>query len=291
MNAPRFALITPSYEPDFERCALLARSVKEFVDPSITHYIAVEKRDLHLFRQLAGPRTKIIRLDEILPWWVFRVPLVRSGWMSLKTKPVRNWIMQQAVKLSLPRMLSEEVLLFADSDVAFVRPFDGQPVLRDGDVRLVRMPGEGNIDYQHPWHQTAAKLLGLPPCDYFGARHIAQLVSWRRDNALRMHAHIEATSGRPWLETILSQWHLSEYILYGVYADEVLRDDAGHWTDANNLCHEYWPDQPLSEAGLRKFFELLEPHHVAVMISAKARMGVEEYRNWIEAAALAGATA
>jgi len=287
MNTPKFALITPSYEPDYERCALLAESVKEYVDPSITHYIAVEKRDLALFSRLAGPRTQILRLDEILPWWVFRVPFLKSGWVSLRTKPVRNWIMQQAVKLSLPKILSEDVLLFADSDVAFVRPFDGQPLLRDGRVRLLRMPGEGNLDYQYPWHQTAARLLGLKPRDYSGARHIAQLVSWRRENALRMHDHIEKVTGRPWLPTVMSQWHLSEYILYGIYVDEVLKGESGHWNDDNNWCHEYWPNTPLTRAGLLEFFAQMEPQHVAVMISAKARMGVREYQEMMQAAAVA----
>jgi hypothetical protein len=277
MSEFRSAIVTISYAPDFERCALLARSVKEFVDPSIKHYIAVDRRDLALFRQLAGPRTDILAVESVMPWWVFRMPLAKRWWLSLKTKPVRNWILQQGVKLSMPRHLQEDVLMFVDSDVAFVRPFDDESFIRGDQVRLFRLPGEGKIVEQYPWHQTAARLLGLPPTDYFGARYIGNIVSWRRDNALKMYEHIERTTGRNWLESVVSQWHLSEYILYGVFVDHVLKEQSGHWADVSNICHEYWDDRPLSREALQEFFATMQPEHVAVMISAKARMGLRDY--------------
>jgi hypothetical protein len=207
------------------------------------------------------------------------MPFAKRWWLSLKTKPVRNWILQQGVKLSMPRQLDEDVLLFVDSDVAFVRPFNGESFLRQERVRLFRLPGEGNLVEQHPWHQTAAKLLGLPSTNYFGARYIGNIVSWRRDNALKLYDHIERTTGRPWLESVVSQWHLSEYILYGVFADHVLGEASGHWADESNICHEYWDDQPMTAPALREFFATLQPFHVAVMISAKARMNVDLYES------------
>lgn len=283
MSELRFGVVTISYGPDFERCALLSQTFKQYVEPSIRHTIVVDRRDEQLFSPLRDDRTEILTVESILPPWVFRLPLARRWWFSAKTPPVRNWILQQFVKLSMPLHLPEDVLLYVDSDVAFVRPFHAEQFVRDGNVRLLRMPGEGNLTSQYPWHRTAAKLLGLPPQDYFGARYIGNIVSWKRDNVLRLHQHIEETTRQDWRRAILSSWHLSEYILYGVFIDQVLGEGAGHYADADNICHEYWLDQPMSRADLRGFFQSLMPEHVAVMISAKAGIGVSEYRELVTA--------
>jgi len=97
----QFALITPSYAPDFERCRLLCQSVEKFISPSVPHYIIVEQRDLPLFRQIQSSHTEIITVESVLPWWLKRLPLVKNGWLSFKTFPIRNWITQQLVKISV----------------------------------------------------------------------------------------------------------------------------------------------------------------------------------------------
>lgn len=283
MNEMRFAMVTLSYGPDFERCELLSQTFHQYVDDRVKHYIVVDRRDLNLFASLRSDRTEVLTVESILPSWVFRLPMARRWWFSAATPPVRNWILQQYVKLAMPRHLSEDLLLYVDSDVAFVRPFDVDSFVQGDRVRLLRMPGEGNLESQYPWHQTAARLLGLPPCDYFGARYIGNIVSWKRDTALRLHDHIETTTGRDWRRAILSQWYLSEYILYGVFVDQVLGEAAGHYCEKENLCHEYWTDRPMSSTGLQEFFHAIMPEHVAVMISAKAGMGVAEYRDLITA--------
>jgi hypothetical protein len=279
MTETKFAIVTPSYTPDFHRCSLLARSVKEFVDPSIRHYIIVERRELNLFAGLSGPRTDVLTVESLLPPWLFRLPLVRRWWMSLRSKPVRNWIMQQIVKLAVPTQLSEEVLLYVDSDNAFVRPFHGEMFMRGDRVRLYRASGEGDIESQYPWHHTAAKLLGLPVQDYFGARYIGAIPTWRRSTVLRLHKQIERVSSRPWMEAVAGCWQFSEFVLYGVYCDYVLGAASGHYDDPTNVCLEHWDNRPLAGERLSEFFAALEPAHVAVMISARAGMDVKRYED------------
>lgn len=283
MTAPRFAMVTLSYGPDYERCALLSQTFHRFADEAIKHYIVVDGRDMSMFAPLSSDRTEVLSVESILPPWVFRLPFARRWWFSAKTAPVRNWILQQYVKLALPIHLVEDVLLYVDSDVAFVRPLKVDPFVRGDQVRMLRMPGEGKLESQFPWHQTAARLLGLPPCDYFGARYIGNIVSWRRENVLRLHNHIEVTMGCDWRRAVLSQWRLSEYILYGVFVDQILGESAGHYAESENLCHEYWTDSPMSRSDMHGFFDSLLPEQVAVMISAKAGMGVAEYRELITA--------
>jgi hypothetical protein len=50
---------------------------------------------------------------------------------------VRGWIVQQVIKLATSE---DDVVLVADSDVEFVRPFTVETFVRDGVVRFYRKP-------------------------------------------------------------------------------------------------------------------------------------------------------
>jgi hypothetical protein len=115
MSQFEFAVVTPSYTPDFDRCKLLARSVQKFVQPA-THYIIVTRKDYPLFKKLQGPKTEILVVESLIPRWFFKLPLLKNGWLSFKTPPVRNWILQQIVKLSAGLHLEKDVLIYADGD-------------------------------------------------------------------------------------------------------------------------------------------------------------------------------
>ncbi len=272
-----YAVITPSYGPDFERCALLCRSVAEHLDGDYRHYLVVDARDRPRFRALAGPRTEILTVEEVMPWWLRRVPGARRWWFSLKTPPVRNWILQQLVKLSTGEFLNEENLVFIDSDVAFIRPFHIDGLSPHGRLRLFRVPGVANQMPHNLWHRTAAKLLGLPPTDYFGSTYIGNLITWRRAHVQSLYRRIEATTGRSWLAAVAAQWHLSEYILYGIFAEHVLGDAAEHEYTDLPLCHISWDYTIKSDADVERFFRALQPYHVAVMMSSKQHVDVSRY--------------
>jgi hypothetical protein len=246
-----------------------------------THYIIIERGEEQLFSPLAGPNTKFLTTRDILPWWLQKMPnlpVVRKAWLSLKTRPVRNWIIQQIVKLSMADYVSEQYMAFVDSDVFFVRPFSCDDFIRGDKFRLFSVPGQDNIESHYPWHRTAASLLGLPERDYFGARYIGNIITWRRDTLLDLHRRIEEINGRPWLEAVLQRWHLSEYVLYGTFVEHVLGDDSGHYVDPVVPCLEYWTQERLTDAGLAEFLGGLKPHHVSVMLSSKAGIPVTAYR-------------
>ncbi|MFH7028390.1 MAG: DUF6492 family protein [Heteroscytonema crispum UTEX LB 1556] len=169
-------IITPSYAPDFERCRLLSWSIKEFLSPSINHYIIVDRRDLSLFRELKGPKTKIINVESVLPWWIQRIPLLKNGWLSLKTLPIRNWIIQQLVKIAIASFIDTDVLVFVDSDTTFVRPLNFQSFIRAGQVRLFREPS-----YHTETHfngcKSAHELFGIPDMNYPSPGYIGNVIT------------------------------------------------------------------------------------------------------------------
>lgn len=264
----KLALITPSFAPDFERCKLLCESVNDHVDPSMEHHLIVDRRDLSLFRSLENERTKIRTVEEIIPWWIIRLPWVRKWWLSLATKPVRNWILQQLVKLSVAEHVDAEGYVFVDSDVTFIRNFGPERLVKGDSLRLFRVPGAANLEGHRRWHRTSAQLLGLPPTDYFGSTYIGNQITWRRDNMKEMYRHIEGQTGRSWQAAIASSWHLSEYILYGIFVEHVL-GGKGHHYEESPICHISWDYDLSSDEDINQFLSQIREYHSAVMVSAK----------------------
>lgn len=274
-----FSIITPSYAPDFARCRLLSETIDKYTSSPVKHYIIVDRQDLKLFEQLRRSNREIITVESILPWWIQKISLLKNGWFSLKTLPLRNWIIQQIVKLAVAEFVKDDVLVFVDSDVAFVRPFELQNFVRDGRVRLFREPKAiaPETEPLAQWCDVGNKLLGLPPVNYPTANYLGNIITWKRDNVFKLHNHLEKISGRGWIETIASSWQLSEYMLYGIFNNLVLKENSQHYYDPQKICHNYWHEKPMSDTELNQFFANIPPQYVAVMISAKAKMPVENY--------------
>lgn len=279
-----FCIITPSYAPDFHRCKLLAWSIEAFAPEQVKHYIIVPKRDLSLFSQIKYRNTQLLSVESILPNWIRRLPVLKNWWFSFKHVVVRGWVIQQIIKLAAAEFLSENVFVFVDSDVAFIRPFDWSNFIHDdGRVRLFRIPS--NIAPQAPigdkWNYNARRLLSLPPGNLPVPGYIGQIMTWRHDNLKALYKHIKTVSGRGWIETVCSNWNLSEYVIYGVFVDEVLQA-SGHYYDSERICHEYWFTQSMSDEELQNFFNRTLPQDIAVMISAKADIPVQRYENLVK---------
>ncbi|HZG38709.1 MAG TPA: DUF6492 family protein [Nodosilinea sp.] len=135
-----------------------------------------------------------------------------------------------------------------------------------------------------PLYAAAYRLLGLQGYRSGVARpnYIGNLISWRQSNVTALRDRLEHLWGQPWLETLARSKTLSEYILYGVFVDQVLGNTAGHFYDWSPLCHEYWESDPLDDRQLAQFFAAIQPSHLAVMVSAKARMDPSRYRHHLK---------
>ncbi len=273
------AIITPSFRTDFEQCRLLTETVRAHVAPHVKHYLTVDRRDGELFAELAGPRTEILYVEDVVPWWIRRLPFARRWWLSLKTPPIRNWMLQQIVKLSVAKFIPADVLIFVDSDVFFVRPYDPMTLMRGGNVPLFREYGEElRCDFNRRWHRVGAKLFGLSPQDDYLTSYVGNIITWRTENVRLLHDHIEKVTGRSWIESVSRLPAMSEYVLYGMFCEHVLKERSGHYFDSNisSLC--YWKTQKLDVPALREFRGELKPEHLAVMVSAKSRTPVANIR-------------
>jgi hypothetical protein len=260
---------------------MLVESVNRWVAPDVRHYLVIANRDVHLFKSMLGSRTELIVVEEIIPRWLFRVPGMRHFWLSLRTLPVRNWILQQIVKLAVPAALTEEVLLYADSDMFFIEPYNPRDFERDGQVPLFVETGQrGLIPNNDEWHAAAARLLGLMPEPSYDTNYVNQLIWWRRSTVLALLRQIEEICKREWVTAIATLESFSEYTLYGVYVDYLSNAArCGHWHDGVIRTLNHWPPSPLDRGGLESFKASRQPQHHSVMVSSKSNTEVSAIRS------------
>lgn len=267
-------VVTPTYAPDFDLFEDLHRSVLRWFPPDVRHVAVVNEPDIPQFRQFEGPRCRVIGVRDVLPRSVFATHF-RNLWMNVRCPipPLRGWIIQQLVKLAVAGQMSERTVILADSDIVFIRPVTAATFAPDQRVRLYRLDkGVGNSLPRHlRWHAVAHDLLGLPPPappplpDY-----VSSLNTWDREVVNRMLGRIEQVGGRRWIDVVGRQLHISEWTLYGVYADQFER--AEHVTlTSESLCHSYWDNVPLTAGPAAAWLSSAGPRDVAYMISAKSR--------------------
>lgn len=292
-----FAFITPSYAPDFQRCKLLCWSIKQFISFPVKHYIIVDKRDLDLFQQLSDSNTTILSKEDVLPPWIKRIPLPffdkKNIWLNLKGYKsgnwlLRGWLIQQIVKLAAAQYVEQEVLVFVDSDVAFIDSFDIHTLInKENKVRLFRVEHSTDIDVVigREWKNSANRLLSLPLENHYYDFYVSQIVTWRRSNLIKLYKHIEENFRQNWLEVISGAKDLSEYVLYGIFVNYVIERNAGHYDDhLQPICWCYWKDNPMLNDELEKFFqEAKSSNHKAVMISAKSSidLSIEQFQYYL----------
>jgi len=284
------AIVTASYAPDFERCRLLCETLDRNVTGFEHHYILVEGRDVALFRQLERPGRTVVDERDLLPRWLHVVsdPLSlfrRRVWLSLRTKPLRGWHVQQLRRIAIAAHVPQEVLVYVDSDVAFLKPFDCAAFQRAGKVRLLRradatgnwLPGNHAV-----WSQNAAEMLGIAAPAVAPYDYISTLISWRGSSVKEMCARMEAVQGKGWVEVLGAVRRFSECMLYGRFVDEVLEGE-GHFHGSEEFCRVHWLGKALSDAEFHDFVAAMSPQQVAIGMQSFIGTDLGRIRRLMEA--------
>jgi hypothetical protein len=283
-----FAIATPSYRGDLERCRLLCASVDHFVSDLSMHYLLVEDRDVALFSDLAGPKRRIIAESELFPRWLTSWPDPLSlgrrrmwsgaGALLRGLAPLRGWHTQQLRKLALPRHVPEEVLLYADSDAIFLKPYQLSQQVTGSGTRLYRKPGGiGETMPRHvKWTHSAARLLGLPAPSFPADDYINNLPTWTGRNGRALLDRIEATSGRDWISAVAAERDVSEMMLYGMFADRVLGAQAGHDATPDELSRTFWFKTDVGPETFRDMGQLLGVGQVSIGVQSFIGVSLDE---------------
>jgi len=243
--------------------------VLDFTPPDTVHHVFVPPQDKHLFTEFVGPRCQVTVRSELLPRHYVRLP--KEIYVNLKRPwpALRPWVMQQTVKIAATSELDADVVLVADSDAVFIRPITADRFRADDGSLLLHREERAvkpEMTRHVLWHQVARDLLGLPPSpppplpDY-----VTPLNYWDPAVVRAMQQRIAESTGRDWMDAFNAQLHISEFILYGVFVDEVLdtRPD-----DGGVVCANYYDRVPMDHDGAVAFADGLAAETVAIMISS-----------------------
>lgn len=296
------ALVTCSMARDLELFALLADSVDRHVAEEVPHRVVVPAADLPLFRRFQTPRRTVIAQEDILPVRVWKAPSAlrhlavlklgfrRPIYLTRHLEVVRGWMLQQLLKIELTRHAEEAAVMHVDSDVAFFRPLAAEDAF-DGDrIRFFRVAGLTANPMHGPWVEAAADLLGLPHEDH-PAHYIENCVLWSRDVASAMAACIEAAQDRPLHRAIFATRTMSEYYVYGVFADKLETRELLA-PEPVSFCNSYWPDDESAEIDFMDLKARLQPKHCAIAMQSTNAQSIESRKalyRWAEQAAGASA--
>ncbi len=287
----RWAVITPSYRGDFERCRLLCKSMDAFLTGNWHHYIIVETVDLKLFQPLAGTHRTILEMEKLLPssfHHLARIPIInnRSLWFSWGTRFMAGWHVQQLIKMEMAFQLQETGMLYCDSDVFFVRPLDVSSLSENHQYRIYVNPVLANEDtISNPKYiSVSARILGIKENVFPSATYVDNLVTWHSPTVRAMCAHITQLSGRDWRVTLGREIFLSEYSLYGLYVDRISIDRSHFRVDHASLCKTFWHRNAIDDTELEKFCSEVSGSLVALGVQSFAGVAIERLEQQLQKA-------
>jgi hypothetical protein len=225
MAANNFAFVTSTHGRDFDRLALLRRSLQRFA-PGVPHFIAVDSEDFPAFRQRFGddPQITALLMSDLLPeklesarrrsrffhklkpMWSFSYRVLPLGYFD-------GYLAQQLAKFELVRRSGADIAIVIDSDVVLTRPVDAQILqglccVADGRPRCLMTEITLTPQYQRSV-ANAVGLLKLPAdCarQHYGAIFMQRMVE-----------AIEAANAEPWMIAMARCKTYSEFYTYGTY--------------------------------------------------------------------------
>ncbi|MGL4729546.1 MAG: DUF6492 family protein [Bosea sp. (in: a-proteobacteria)] len=293
----RFAIATPSYAGDFERCRLLCDSIDRHVSGHAMHYLLIDPVDLELFRPLESSKRRIITDADLLPSWLkgWNDPFnpgrrIWSGPGALMrgVLPLRGWHVQQLRKFAVARLIPEDIILFADSDIVFLRPFSVESQMQGGKARLYRQDKAitAAMRLQTKWLASAARALGCKPPRLPADDFIGSLITWRRETALNLMAHAENVTGRHWAAAIAQRRNFSEYLIYGAFVGMSPNEAERHWIDHRSIAATTWFAHDMPEGGIEALARDMSPRQVALCVQSFIDVPVAHMRQLFERADL-----
>lgn len=215
-----------SYKADYEECLLLCESIERFVPLEIPHYIFVNDEDVNLFKHLNSGRRTILPKSVVLPWYLVRIPFRIFGHhfhVSPVSIPVREWIIQQIVKLSVWEVIDPQydIFLNIDSENVFMKPFDIGTILKNDRLGVFRKAYDGRfVKAQSQFCSSAKKLLGLAESieELLTNDYMASLVGFERNTLMGMCREIgQRHWSRNYKIALMNTYRFSEYFLYAIY--------------------------------------------------------------------------
>jgi hypothetical protein len=283
------ALLTPSHAKDFERCALLCRSIDAYVTGHTTHYVIVNDEDVRLFQKLQSKQRVIVPASRYLPKWLWAVPPAlqlgqRRVWVSLLSYPVHGWHVQQILKIAGVLAAPEDRVCIIDSDNVFFRAFDlgryagadKTPLFFDRNAIHEDSPMHGL------WLRNADRLLGLPQTQFPADDFVGNVLVWDKKAAQAMTGAIKSASATSWELALCRLRRFSEYLLYGRFVTTSPEHLAAHECVEQSPAFSHWESDRLDRSSIEAMMRAASPEQSALCIQSYSETSVRDIRDALE---------
>jgi hypothetical protein len=267
------AVLTPSFRGDARLFADLHETVLTHTPPSVVHHVVVPPSDAGLFRQYEGPRCRVLTHRELLPRRFLSVPHASGLTLNVRRPwpPVRGWVTQQLMKLAGTAALDARAVVLIDSDAVLMRDLTLDDLCVDGHPWYFRRDAAvtATMTRHLAWDRVARRLLGVPGAARVpAADYVSPITVWDPDVVRALTCHIAESTGRDWLDAVAGELHVSEFVLYGIFADHVHGELAPY---SRPLCHNYYERVPLTPVGGHAFADGMPRDALGAMISSHSR--------------------
>jgi len=224
--------VTVSYRGDLARLRLLRDSMDVFYRGDAKHIIIVPRDDFDLFKSYANhPGIEVLVQNDLVnpafyprAWHKYAVKLLGNrSWRIARYAGRSGWIVQQIVKLSLPAVTQEKDIVVIDSDVVFTRQFIDSDFVPNNKMHILVRVDPGEESARHRKHMNSARHLLKLPEGSTDHHYMSCPVVLNRDWLISLQNYIEKLYGSPWQTVLCGADLFSEYCIYGVYVEEILK--------------------------------------------------------------------
>jgi hypothetical protein len=285
------ALLTPSHSKDLERFALLCDSIDACLTGYTRHYVIVNDDDVPLFAKYQSKKRVVVPVSRYLPKWLWAVPatLLRSRrrvWVSLLSKPLHGWHVQQIAKIAGVLDAPEQRVCIIDSDNFFFRKFDiGRYA---GAEKSPLYVDRGAIAADAPFHaiwlRNCDTLLGLPETSFPADDFVGNVLVWDKVTVRAMTEAIQSATKKSWALAMCRKRPFSEYLLYGRFVASSPAHLAAHRIVERSLALAHWDESRLDKSSIEAMMHDASPEQVALCIQSYSGTSIRDIRGALSAA-------
>jgi len=228
-----YCFFTPSYRNDIERVEILRQSINHFVKESLNHYVVVPKQDVVLFKKrFANEKTVIIlKQNDFVNSQFYATKLYSlvnyflpsQSWRLSKFAGRPGWIAQQIVKLNIPNIVQEDAAIILDSDMFFIKHLSIFDIVTHSNNRVLVRINPLTESGMHRKHISNAREILNIPQDDTNFHYMSWPVVWYKDYIAQLQEYLLQIHNQPWQASLFEAGIISEYSIYGIYLEEVLK--------------------------------------------------------------------
>jgi hypothetical protein len=285
------ALLTPSHAKDLERFALLCDSIDACLTGYTRHYVIVNDDDVALFEKYNSEKRLVIPVSRYLPKWLWALPKAlspsrRRVWVSLLSKPVHGWHVQQIAKIAGALAAPEERMCIIDSDNFFFRKFDVSRYAgaEKSPLYVDRHAIRADAPFHALWLHNCDAMLGLGETTFPSDDYVGNVLVWDKATVRAMTGQIQSATGKSWQLAMCRKRPFSEYLLYGRFVASSPAHLAAHQIVERSLALSHWDETQLDKSSIEAMMQAAAPEQVALCIQSYSGTSIRDIRGVLSAA-------